>query len=88
MIAKRFYVSGRVQGVFFRASTQRVARSLNITGFARNLADRRVEVLAIGAADDVAKLARWLMSGPPLASVSHVESQEAGVVTLADFTTE
>jgi acylphosphatase len=88
MIAKRFYVSGRVQGVFFRASTQRVARSLNIKGFARNLPDRRVEVLAIGATDDLAKLAHWLLTGPPLARVSHVESHDTSVVTLTDFTTE
>jgi acylphosphatase len=77
-----------VQGVFFRASTQRVARSLNITGFARNLPDRRVEVFAIGTADDLAKLAHWLLTGPPLANVSHVESHEARVETLTDFTTE
>ena len=67
MSAARFIVSGRVQGVWFRASTREQALALGLRGFARNLPDGRVEVLAAG--DDAAldRLAAWLRQGPPLA---------------------
>lgn len=71
----RCYVSGRVQGVFFRASTQEVAEELGIVGYARNLADRRVEVLACGEVDSLANLKSWLLKGPQFAEVSGVECE-------------
>lgn len=71
---RRFFVSGRVQGVFFRASTAAQASRLGVRGWARNLPDGRVEVLASGTSEAMAKLADWLQSGPPLAVVSSVES--------------
>ncbi|HEY5849930.1 MAG TPA: acylphosphatase [Lysobacter sp.] len=73
MSAARFIVSGRVQGVFFRASTRDQAVALGLRGFARNLADGRVEVLAAG--DEVAldRLAAWLRQGPPTAQVDDLE---------------
>lgn len=70
------FISGRVQGVFFRAETRKQALRLNITGWVRNLADGRVEVLACGRPEDLDKLLVWLESGPPLAEVSGV-SREA-----------
>ena len=69
----RCYISGRVQGVFFRASTQSVAIKLGIKGYARNLPDRRVEVLACGEADSLRELQDWLSIGPEYAQVQSVE---------------
>lgn len=73
MAGARFLVSGRVQGVFFRASTREQALRLSITGHARNLADGRVEVLAHGEPAALDALERWLWQGPPAAKVEHVE---------------
>lgn len=73
MICIRCKVSGRVQGVFFRASTQREARNLGITGYAKNLPDGSVEVLACGSASAVEQLGEWLWVGPPAARVSRVD---------------
>ncbi len=89
-VCKRFLVSGRVQGVFFRASTAREATRLGVNGWALNLPDGRVEVLACGAADAVAGLQQWLQRGPPQAQVSHVEVDEADMARcahLGDFRT-
>jgi acylphosphatase len=75
-ICRRFLVSGRVQGVFFRASTVQEAQRLGLSGAATNLADGRVEVVAYGAPGKVRELAEWLESGPPMARVTGVESQD------------
>ena len=72
MAAAVFLVSGRVQGVYFRASTREQALRLGLSGHARNLEDGRVEVLAVGEADAIASLAQWLWQGPPQARVSDV----------------
>lgn len=76
MVAARFRVSGRVQGVWFRASARAQATALGLRGHARNLPDGRVEVLAIGDVDHVEQLARWLRHGPPLARVDAVERRD------------
>lgn len=76
MIA-RFFVAGLVQGVSFRASTRREARALGLAGYARNLPDGRVEVLAAGDAASIEQLASWLAKGPPLARVDRVERAAA-----------
>ena len=72
MACMKFIVSGRVQGVFFRASTRAEAERLGLNGHARNLPDGSVEVVAHG--DDVAlmDLEKWLQHGPPSARVSSV----------------
>ena len=72
-VCKRCLVSGRVQGVFYRASTAERARELDVTGYAKNLADGRVEVLACGEEEAVRELCGWLRQGPPAALVSTVE---------------
>ena len=72
IIARRCYVSGRVQGVFFRASTRERAQQLGCRGYARNLADGRVEVLAVGEPAAVHALIEWLWQGPPAAQVTDV----------------
>ena len=61
-----------MQGVAYRAATQHQARVLNITGYAKNLPDGNVEVLACGAERDINELCDWLWEGPRLAHVSEV----------------
>ena len=68
-------VSGRVQGVFFRASTRDQALQLGLSGHARNLPDGRVEVLACGDAAALAELRGWLRRGPSYARVDGLECQ-------------
>ena len=77
---RRWLVSGRVQGVFFRASTRRTAT-------ARNLADGRVEVVACGAEAALDALAAWLHDGPPAAQVTRVEALIHDGTPPAGFTT-
>ncbi|NND37133.1 MAG: acylphosphatase [Gammaproteobacteria bacterium] len=73
MVCKRFLVSGRVQGVFFRGSTAQEAGRLGLSGSAVNLADGRVEVLAKGPSAAIDELAAWLRHGPRWASVDDVQ---------------
>jgi acylphosphatase len=73
--AARFLVGGKVQGVWFRAATRERAHALGLRGHARNLADGRVEVLAVGGADGLDALEAWLWQGPPLAKVSEVRRE-------------
>ncbi len=81
-------MSGRVQGVSFRANTARQARGLAVTGYARNLPDGRVEVLACGTAEAVAALIEWLHRGPLLARVDEIEVTPAQIAQVpSDFTT-
>jgi acylphosphatase len=76
MICRRSFVSGRVQGVFYRATCVRKAQEMGVTGFARNLADGRVEVLACGEAPQVEAFVQWLWEGSPASKVTAVESTE------------
>jgi acylphosphatase len=77
MPAARLYtIKGRVQGVFFRASTRRVAESLGITGHAINLPDGNVEVLACGESKALDRLGAWLHDGPPHARVDEVSARD------------
>ncbi len=75
MVAKRYLVSGRVQGVFFRASAKAEAERLGLHGYARNLADGRVEVLAAGEPEQLTAFAEWLRQGPPQAQVAAVDEE-------------
>ena len=70
-----FRVTGRVQGVGFRASTARKARALGLEGSARNCADGSVEVLVAGDPDALTRLGEWLQHGPPSAVVARVETR-------------
>ena len=76
-ICKRCLVSGKVQGVFYRASTAEHAKRLGIVGYAKNLPDGHVEVLACGEDAPVKELMDWLWKGPPAAKVQSVDVQEA-----------
>lgn len=73
MAAARFLVSGKVQGVFFRASTRDRALDLKLSGRATNLPDGRVEVIAEGDAAALDALETWLQNGPPMAHVDRVD---------------
>ena len=75
MACVRCLVAGRVQGVFFRASTREQAEQLGLSGHVRNRPDGRVEVVACGAQAAVEKLQAWLWQGPPHAQVSAVECE-------------
>ena len=85
-VARRCYVSGRVQGVFFRATTQRRARELGLSGHAVNLSDGRVEVLVCGPVDAVCALVHWLWEGPDGARVTAVECDEVEPFGQEGFT--
>ena len=83
--ARRFTVSGRVQGVWFRDSTRREALQLGITGYAINRDDGTVEVLACGSPEALDALGTWLHDGPPLAAVTRVAENPADFETLDGF---
>ena len=89
VICRKYFVGGRVQGVFYRGTAARFARELQLTGYAINLPDGRVEVLACGSEAALEELATRLWTG---SSASKVTSVEVTDVTLAadlptDFTT-
>jgi len=77
MITRRLLVSGRVQGVFYRAWTEATARRLGLRGWVRNLRSGDVEVLATGSPEAVDRLVRLCRDGPPAASVQDIEVSEA-----------
>jgi len=67
------YISGRVQGVFFRDSTRHLARQYGVAGWVRNLPDGRVEAVFEGEKDAVQRLIDWCHQGPPGARVDRVD---------------
>jgi acylphosphatase len=87
MPTARFIVSGRVQGVFYRASARTQALALGVSGHAKNLPDGSVEVLASGSADALDALQRWLRQGPPAARVESVSREDLPEQNLHDFHT-
>lgn len=70
------YVTGRVQGVWYRSSAQTKAQELNLTGWAKNLPDDRVEIMVCGEDSHVKKFVKWLWQGPMLADVTDVDSEQ------------
>lgn len=87
MACVRFLVEGRVQGVCFRASTRAQALALGVNGYARNLPDGRVEVLAAGDEAAVEALAQWLRHGPPAARVDALHRQDSDEMPPDGFQT-
>ena len=67
------YVSGDVQGVFFRDSTRQKAQQLGLAGWVKNLPDGRVEALFEGPSQKVTEMVRWCEQGPPHAAVENVD---------------
>ena len=86
-ICKRFIVSGRVQGVWYRGSTQQQAKNLGISGYARNLSDGNVEVVACGADEKINELRTWLRQGPNNAKVNDVLVEEMSYRNIKTFET-
>jgi len=76
-LAKRYFVSGMVQGVGFRYFTQDAAEKLHVSGFVRNLRDGRVEVFAVGAPHQHELLRAQLERGPRFSSISSVQEESA-----------
>ena len=85
---KRFHVtiSGRVQGVFFRANTTRQARALGLSGWVKNLPDGRVEAVFEGECGSTEEMLSWCKTGTPPASVDHIDYVEESVTgSFSDF---
>ena len=78
-------VSGQVQGVFFRATTQTTAKNLRLSGWVRNRNDGSVEIRAEGNRHQLEKLIEWCQDGPPYASVSEVKTEWVAHQGLKDF---
>ncbi|MDX1555716.1 MAG: acylphosphatase [Xanthomonadales bacterium] len=75
MTCRQYRIHGKVQGVWFRESTRREAVGLGISGYARNMPDGSVEVLACGSSEVLDRLEAWLQQGPPMARVERVQSE-------------
>ncbi len=87
-VCRRCLVDGRVQGVYFRASTRQKALELGLGGHANNLPDGRVEVLVCGEITAVHALCAWLRHGPRAARVDQLDCQDiAGALATQDFST-
>lgn len=82
---RRYRVSGRVQGVFYRASAREYARSLGLAGWIENRPDGTVEAVARGQPAALAAFEAWLAEGPPRARVSAVTSEVSDAVTGDSF---
>jgi acylphosphatase len=81
----RVHVSGRVQGVFFRDSAREKARELGAAGWAENLPDGRVELVAEGSPEAVRALVDWAREGPEFASVTDVEVSSEDPEDISGF---
>jgi acylphosphatase len=77
MTCKKCLVSGRVQGVYYRATAARRARELGLHGYARNLPDGRVEVLVCGDDEPLSAFVKWLWIGSSASKVTAVEVSDA-----------
>lgn len=75
-LCMRCYISGKVQGVWFRASAKEQADNLNINGWARNLPDGRIEVFACGTENQLDLFYDWLKHGPRLAIVNEYNRED------------
>ncbi|WP_049722898.1 acylphosphatase [Gilvimarinus polysaccharolyticus] len=82
---KHYLVSGRVQGVSYRASTEQKARALGLTGWVRNLSDGRVELIARGSDSQLKLLEAWLWQGPSQAAVTQVVGCAVEMEVTAGF---
>ena len=88
--ARRFFVTGRVQGVGYRYFVQELAQQLGLCGYVRNLRDGRVEVLAIGPPETLRLARQGLQKGPMMSRVAEVIEEPATLDTRydGDFTVE
>lgn len=87
MASRRFLVSGKVQGVFYRASAREQALALGLVGYAKNLPDGCVEVVASGSGAALDALEQWLWRGPAAARVDDVTSEACDAPDVRGFHT-
>lgn len=86
MVRARLFISGRVQGVFYRASCLDEARARDLSGWVRNLPDGRVEALLQGPQERVEDMIKWCYQGPPHARVSDIAvTYEEPAADLKEF---
>jgi acylphosphatase len=84
-VRRHLFVSGRVQGVFYRDTCRRVAEGEGVAGWASNLADGRVEIVLEGAANAVDRVEQWCREGTDWASVDSVDVSEEEPEGLSGF---
>lgn len=84
MEVRHLLITGRVQGVWYRASMAQEAQRLGVTGWVRNRSDGSVEAMVAGTAEQVAAIMNWARHGPPAAQVEHV-AVETGSGSYAGF---
>ena len=70
-------IQGKVQGVFYRASTEQQAKMLGVTGYCQNLTDGRVQVVAEGLPDALQQLLEWCWQGPAKAEVRQIDVEKS-----------
>ena len=78
-------VSGKVQGVFYRDSTQQQALQLGLTGYVKNLFTGQVEIEVCGEKPRLDELERWLWKGPIMADVKEIEIKDISIVNYSKF---
>ena len=81
----RLTIKGKVQGVFYRATTKEIADTLGIKGSVRNLPDRNVEITATATEESLQKFIEWCKQGPPKARVDEVIVEELALEEFKDF---
>ena len=87
IVSKHVIISGRVQGVWFRATTKEKAKEYNVKGWVRNTSDGKVEAVFVGEEKDVEKMIQWCHHGPTLAEVEKVEvTSYTAKESFKDFT--
>ncbi|TYK64886.1 acylphosphatase [Colwellia echini] len=79
------HISGRVQGVYFRASSQQQAIDLSLSGYARNLTDGDVEVMLCGEQANIDKMLLWLAHGPEEAEVTDIKYKQVALQSYSFF---
>lgn len=85
MITLHLLITGKVQGVYYRDYTRQKAQALQLTGWVKNLADGRVEVMVSGPRAVVMELVEWCWQGSPRSKVSDVYWEEVPQQTFAEF---
>lgn len=83
--SRKIVVSGKVQGVYYRASTREVARQLGLTGWVKNMSNGDVEAITCGESADLDALQKWMQTGPDGASVTALQASEVEMQAFSDF---
>jgi len=84
-ICKKFGISGKVQGVWFRSFAKKAAQKLDVTGWVKNSSNGNVEVLACGTEENIQQFEKLLWKGPLLARVKSITSEATNVKISQDF---